>query len=107
MPETLQEARDQLADLDLGRLALWLIAGIALYWLSIHLGSVVAASGTPAYPQAQVIAQKLANATVFAWLGYWLARGALGRIDNASHPMQYVARGILIAGIVLAGATGL
>lgn len=87
---------------DLFRMVGWLACGLALYGASMYVGA--------AYPQAQVILQKLGNVTMFSWVGYWISRRALGRLDLEfirEEPMKFVARAIVISSCVLAGAIGL
>jgi hypothetical protein len=88
---------------DLFRMVGWLAAGLALYWASIFVGSE--------HPQTQVILQKLANVTTFGWVGYWISRRALGRVElesySATELSRLLPRAIVIAAAILAGATGL
>lgn len=90
---------------DLSRMLAWLIVGFALYSLSYIIGTD--------HPTAQVIAQKLGNVTTFAWIGYWIARAALGRVKRGtvafdrSPPLELVARAIIILAAILGGALGL
>lgn len=88
---------------DLFRMVGWLLAGLALYGASIYIGAD--------YPQAQVILQKLGNVTAFSWVGYWIARQALGRVDERyrtpTEPGRVTARALVIAAAILAGALGL
>lgn len=88
---------------DLFRMAGWLLAGLLLYAASIAVGAE--------YPQAQVNLQKLGNVTTFSWVGYWVSRQSLGRIDYssyaASEPGRVIARAIVIGASILAGALGL
>jgi len=88
---------------DLFRMAGWLVSGILLYAASIYIGIE--------HPQSQVILQKLGNVTLFSFVGYWIARQSLGRIDEPYHassdPGRVVARAIVIGSAILAGALGL
>lgn len=88
---------------DLFRMVGWLLAGLALYAASMYTGTE--------FPQAQVILQKLGNVTTFSWVGYWVARQALGRVDEdyapLSDPGRVIARGIVVSAAILAGALGL
>lgn len=86
----------------LARMLVWLLAGVSLYATSAYIG--------PSYPQAQVIFQKLGNVTTFAWVGYWVARGALGRVDVTAYPTdarRVMARAIVVGAAIVAGALGL
>ena len=88
---------------DLFRMIGWLLAGLALYGASIAVGAD--------YPQPQVILQKLGNVTVFSYVGYWISRQALGRIDEQyrmpTDPGRVIARAVVIGAAILAGALGL
>lgn len=81
------------------RMLAWLILGIVLYTAS-HL------AGTD-LPQVQTILWKLGHVTTLAWIGYWISRNALGRIDLTSCSTQHLARAVIIAGVVIAGSIGL
>lgn len=87
---------------DLFRMVGWLIAGLLLYAASLAVGAE--------YPQVQVNLQKLGNVTTFSWVGYAVARGALGRLGLGLMPNtdgQIVGRALVMAAAILAGALGL
>ncbi|MDE4918287.1 putative membrane protein [Cupriavidus metallidurans] len=82
------------------RMVVWLLFGLAFYV------AVLLIDGSR-YPTVQVTLQKLGHVTTFAWVGYWIARQALGRVNASSHTHDRIARAIVIAGVILAGLTGL
>lgn len=89
-------------DAHLFRMAGWLLAGLCLYASSVQVGA--------AYPQWQVILQKLGNVTMFSWVGYWIARQALGRVDltiTTTDGSRVLARAVVVGAAILAGALGL
>lgn len=77
----------------------WLLIGILLYVASAMLG--------PQHPATQTVLYKLGHVTTLAWVGYWIARNAVGRITASSPPLDRLARAVLIAGVVIAGSLGL
>lgn len=85
--------------IDKFRMFAWLVLGILLYTASHIAGQDL--------PQLQTILYKLGHVTTLAWVGYWISRNALGRIDLTTCSTQYLARAILIAGVVIAGSIGL
>lgn len=82
------------------RMVVWLLFGLAFYV------AVLLIDGTR-FPTVQVTLQKLGHVTTFAWVGYWIARQALGRINIHSSNLDRLARSVIIAGVILAGLTGL
>lgn len=82
------------------RMAVWLLAGLAFY------AAVLLIDGTR-FPTVQVTLQKLGHVTTFAWVGYWISRQALGRIGIHSSNLDRLARAVIIAGVIIAGLTGL
>lgn len=82
------------------RMVVWLLFGLAFYV------AVLLIDGTR-FPTVQVTLQKLGHVTTFAWVGYWIARNALGRVHSASTSTDRLARAVIIAGVILAGLTGL
>ena len=82
------------------RMFAWPLFGIAFYV------AVLLVDGAQ-YPTVQVTLQKLGHVTTFAFVGYWISRQALGRINSTSPTNDRIARAIVIAGVILAGLTGL
>ena len=102
MMELLKPTRRFVVSMELLRMVVWALSGVVLYSCSVLLGSE--------YPQAQVVLYKLGHVTILSWVGYWVARMALGRINHeadATFALALVARAILMAGVILAGSTGL
>ena len=79
------------------RMMQWFAVAGALYVVTFDLGL------QETHPGLQATIYTLANITIRAWLGYWIARTALGRVDldGGSDSSQYIARAIIIAGVVL------
>ena len=84
---------------DFLRMAVWLIAGLAMYTVSALVSNE--------HPAAQTVFYKLGHVTTLAWFGYWISRQAIGRLRGESAGSEYIARGILIAGVMIAGSLGL
>lgn len=87
------------AIIDKFRMLIWLLLGFALYAASILAGTD--------YPAIQTTAQKLGHVTTLAWVGYWIARQAVGRIDELSTSNDRIARAVVMAGVIIAGSLGL
>lgn len=85
--------------LDKLRMLAWLLTGLALYSLSTLVGAE--------HPAVQTILYKLGHVTTLAWVGYWIARNAIGRIDALSSPNERLSRAVLIGSVILAGSMGL
>lgn len=81
------------------RMLAWLLCGLALYFASLAIGNE--------YPVAQTVLYKLGHVTTLAWVGYWIARNALGRVTTSSAPRLVLARAVLMAGVIVAGSLGL
>ncbi len=84
---------------DVARMIVWLLAGLLLYAAAVLVGQ-----NTPA---VQTVLYKLGHVTTLAWVGYWIARQAIGRIDIASDPTDRLARAVIMAGVIIAGSMGL
>ena len=85
--------------LNLGRMIGWLVAGMLLYGCAYLTGN--------AYPAVQTVFYKLGHVTTLAWVGYWISRQMLGRIDQDSESLDSIARAILAGSVILAGSMGL
>lgn len=87
--------------LDRMRMITWLIFGLALYLASWFAGND--------HPFIQTILYKTGHVTTLAWVGYWISRHAVGRISQTAKTTegQYLARAIIIAGVIIAGSLGL
>lgn len=81
------------------RMGIWLVLGLALYVLSHLVGQDL--------PAVQTILYKLGHVTTLAWVGYWIARQSVGRLDAISNPNERLARAVLMAGVIIAGSIGL
>ncbi len=81
------------------RMLAWLVVGLAMYAVSIAIGID--------YPAAQTVAYKLGHVTTLAWVGYWIARHAIGRLVDNSLPTDRLARAVLIGSVIIAGSMGL
>lgn len=83
------------------RMVGWLLAGLSMYLFTVFVGA--------ANPMVQTVFYKMGHVTTLAWVGYWLARGALGRLDTDSenHPIEYLARAVLMGAVILGGSMGL
>ncbi|MES2319992.1 MAG: hypothetical protein V4631_21130 [Pseudomonadota bacterium] len=85
--------------LDKFRMLIWFLIGAGLYFTSTLIGSD--------HPAWQTIAYKMGHVTTLAWVGYWISRMAVGRIDARSTSNDKLARAIVIAGVIIAGSLGL
>lgn len=79
------------------RMAHWLAGALALYFLTFDFGL------QESHPALQATLYNLAQITVRAWLGYWIARSCLGRLSLSTkdNPTKVVARAILIGAVIL------
>jgi hypothetical protein len=82
-------------------MAAWLACGLALYFASAALG--------PQWPAWQTVLYKLGHVTTLAWVGYWIARQAIGRLDDTQRTTSTdrLARAVVMAGVIIAGSLGL
>lgn len=88
------------ATVDSLRMWVWIAIGITLYVAALVFV-------TNDYPGLQTILYKAGHVTTLAWIGYWISRNALGRLKTDSTSTEKLARAVLMAGIILAGSTGL
>lgn len=81
----------------------WPIFGILFYLVSYLISND--------FPVIQVIFVKLGHVTTLAWVGYWISRRAIGRLDRhnstATVNGEYFARAIIIGATMIAGSLGL
>lgn len=87
------------------RMIIWLLLGLVLYASSYIVGH-----DNPQGLFMQTILYKLGHVTTLAWVGYWIARMAIGRVDLNSRmnpPYDKLARAVIIAGVIMAGSMGL
>ena len=85
--------------LNLTRMLLWLVAGLVMYACAAYVGTSL--------PAVQTVFYKLGHVTTLAWVGYWISRQMLGRIDQDSDSLDSIARAILAGCVILAGSMGL
>ncbi len=83
------------------RMIIWLQLGLLFYGLSWAVGNDL--------PAVQTVFYKIGHVTTLAWVGYWISRQMLGRIDRGSapEPHEIGARAILVGAIIIAGSLGL
>ena len=79
------------------RMAQWLAAAMALYFVTFDFGL------QESYPGVQATIYTAANITLRAWIGYWIARSALGRLklDGTDAAGKLIARAIIIGAAVM------
>ncbi len=85
--------------LDKFRMAVWLAAGIVAYLLSLYVG--------PANPIIQTTLYKVGHVTTLAWIGYWISRNAIGRLDTTSDQGDKLGRALVMGAVIVAGSLGL
>lgn len=85
--------------LDRLRMFGWLIAGLVMYGCAYLVGTDL--------PALQTVFYKLGHVTTLAWVGYWISRQMLGRIDEDSSAIDSIARAVLAGSVILAGSMGL
>ncbi len=88
--------------LDLFRMSHYAAIAAALYFIVFDKAIGLQESN----PGLQATIYTLANITVRAWAGYWIARGVLGRLkldgsEPPDPPMAYLARAVLIGAVIL------
>ncbi|MEJ0004430.1 MAG: hypothetical protein WDN30_14405 [Pararobbsia sp.] len=81
------------------RMSIWLVLGIACYVASIYVG--------PSNPVVQTTLYKIGHVTTLAWIGYWIARKGVGRVDATATQGDKLARALVIGAVIIAGSLGL
>ncbi|WP_124646237.1 hypothetical protein [Burkholderia sp. Bp8990] len=81
------------------RMVAWLIAGLLAYFASSYVG--------PSNPILQTTLYKIGHVTTLAWIGYWISRNAIGRLDVTSDTGDKLGRAIVLGAVILAGSLGL
>lgn len=84
---------------DLHRMATWLALGLAAYACAALVG--------PDAPAIQTVFWKIGHVTTLAWVGYWVGRQALGRLEAGASGLDRLARAVIMAGVIMAGSMGL
>ena len=84
---------------DLARMMTWLAFGLVLYGCAALAGVN--------NPAIQTVLYKLGHVTTLSWVGYWVARHALGRISLYATDSDRLSRSILMGSIVIAGSMGI
>jgi hypothetical protein len=85
--------------LDRLRMAFWLLAGVLCYALSLVVG--------PDNPVIQTTLYKIGHVTTLAWIGYWISRNAIGRLDLTSDQGDKLGRALVMGAVIIAGSLGL
>jgi len=85
------------ASLDAFRMAQWLVVALAFYFLTFDLGL------QETHPALQSTLYLMAQITVRAWIGYWVARTALGKLpqDGTAVPITVLARAVIMGCVIL------
>lgn len=78
------------------RMLPWLFFGLAFYASSILVGNE--------HPQIQVALWKLGHVTMFSFVGYWIARNAIGRLNTRSSNSFEHPEAVIVACSILARA---
>jgi hypothetical protein len=83
---------------ELYRMAHWAMIAAALYWVALGPFNL-----QDTQPALQSTIYHVANLTLRAFVGYWIARTALGRMshDETDPPRGIVGRAIIIAAVIL------
>lgn len=84
---------------DIQRMAAWLALGLAAYACAAMIG--------PELPAIQTVFWKIGHVTTLAWVGYWVGRQALGRLEFGASGLDRLARAVIMAGVIMAGSMGL
>lgn len=79
------------------RMAHWAIIAAALYFVALGF------SLQDTQPALQSTIYHAANVTLRAWIGYWIARTALGRMrhNEMDPPIAILARAVIIGAVIL------
>ena len=79
------------------RMSGWLVIAVALYFLTFDFGL------QESHPGLQATIYTVANITLRAYIGYWIARSVLGRLklDGTDAAGKMIARAIVIAAAVM------
>lgn len=77
------------------RMAHWGIIGALLLWVAVGFDL------QDTQPAIQASIYHAANVTIRAWIGYWIARTALGRLNFNDHPQAMLARAVIIGAVIL------
>lgn len=85
--------------LDKFRMAIWLAFGILAYLASLAVG--------PDNPIIQTTLYKVGHVTTLAWIGYWISRNAIGRLDLTSDTGDKLGRALVMGAVIIAGSLGL
>lgn len=85
--------------LDKLRMVIWLVIGLGAYTASVLVG--------PSDPIVQTTLYKIGHVTVLAWIGYWIARNAIGRLDTTSTQGDKLGRALVMGAVIIAGSLGL
>lgn len=85
--------------LDKLRMIIWLALGLLAYLASMAVG--------PSNPIVQTTLYKIGHVTTLAFIGYWISRKAIGRIDITSDQGDKLARALVMGSVIIAGSLGL
>lgn len=79
------------------RMAHWAAIAVVLYWIALGFNL------QESQPAVQSTVYHAANVTMRAWIGYWIARTALGRMqrNETDPPIAILARAIVIGAVIL------
>lgn len=83
------------------RMFTWLVLGLVMYLMAILFGVGMD------LPAVQTVFQKLGHVTTLAWIGYWISRQAIGRLDDESHSLDKLARAVVIGAAIIGGSMGM
>lgn len=83
---------------ELWRMAHWAFIGAALLWLAFGFDL------QETYPGLQAVIYHAANVTLRAWIGYWIDRNLLGKIDMDIRNIATVHEAIVFGARILCRA---